>query len=355
MKRRTFLAGAGVATGLGLSTPAYAQKRYRWKLVSTWTPNLPILQDAAVLFADRVEKASGKRLRIKVFGAGELIPALGVFDAVSSGSIEMGVSSPYYWAGKAAAAPLFATRPFGLPAQQHRAWIRADGIKLWRSLYADFNLVPFPFGDTGPQMAGWFNKEIRTTADLKGLKMRIPGIAAQVMAEAGSNVVLMPGGEIYTALERNTIDATEWVSPFLDERMGLYRAAKYYYSPGWHEPCSTLELMINKAKWEKLPNDLRAIVESVAREVDAWTLARFEQENGPALARLLEKHKVELRSLPAPVLKKLMQITKDVIAGMAASDPMAKKVETSYSRFRASARAWSDIGEYAMAQALRLK
>jgi TRAP-type mannitol/chloroaromatic compound transport system substrate-binding protein len=354
MKRRSFLTGASIATGVTLTTPAYAQKRHRWKLVSTWTPNLPILQDAAELFAHRVEEASDRRLRIKVFGAGELIPALGVFDAVSSGSIEMGVSSPYYWAGKVTASPLFATRPFGLPAQQHRAWILADGLKLWRDLYANFNLIPFPFGDTGPQMAGWFNKEIHSSDDLKGLKMRIPGIAAKVMAEAGSNVVLMPGGEIYTALERNTIDATEWVSPFLDERMGLYRAAKYYYSPGWHEPCSTLELMINKSKWEKLPKDLQVIVSSVAKEIDAWTLARFEQENGPALKRLVETHNVELRSLPAPVLKKLLQISSDVIATISASDPTAKKVEESYSKFRKSARAWSDIGEYAMAQALRL-
>ncbi len=352
----TSLAGAlagGAAASIRPKT-ALAAKTYKLRLTTSWSPKMPILQDAADRFSEHVKLASDGRVRIKVFAGGELIPPLEVFGAVSSGTIDMGISASYYWSGKTNAAPFFAAIPFGFTAQQLTAWLTAGGgQELWEELYAGFNLVPMSIGNSGMQMAGWFKQEINSVEDLKGLKMRIPGIGGQVMARCGTNVVLMPGGELYTALERGTIDATEWISPFHDERLGLYRAAKYYYYPGWHEPSANLELIVHKQSWAKLPNDIQQIIRSASAATGVWVISRSEAENGPALSRLTKEHGVQLRPLPAPVLHTLRKHSTEVVQELASKDAFSTKVYESYEKFRKELAGWSRIGEYAFADSLQ--
>ncbi len=296
MQRRKFIrniTGAGIATAAAAAAPAvHARKRFNWKLVTTWPPNFPIFQEGVEKFAREVRSMSGGQLNINVFAGGQLVPPLGVFDAVSQGTaVQMGHGAAYYWIGKIPAAAFFTAVPFGMNAQGMNAWYYGgNGLNLWREVYKPHNLVPFPMGNTGVQMGGWFRKEINNIKDLKGLKMRIPGLGGKVMAKAGVNAINIAGGEIYTALERGTIEATEWVGPYHDLRLGLYRAARYYYSPGWHEPGPTLELTINRKAWQSLPKDLQMIIENAAAASNVWMLSQFEARNLEALHTLKNKY-----------------------------------------------------------------
>jgi TRAP-type mannitol/chloroaromatic compound transport system substrate-binding protein len=327
-------------------------KTYNWKMVTTWPPNFPIFQEGVERFAQDVKTLSGGRLNIKVYAGGELVPPLQTFDAVSQGTVEMGHGAAYYWAGKIPAGQFFTAVPFGMNAQGMNAWINAGGgLKLWRDLYAPHNLVPFPMGNTGVQMGGWFNKKIESVDDLKGLKMRIPGLGGKVFAKAGGTPVLMAGGEIYTALDRGTIDATEWVGPFHDERLGLYRAAKYYYYPGWHEPGPVLELTVNKAAWESLDTQLQKAVETAAAATDAWMLNQFEAKNLEALQRLKNEHHVQVLPFPDDVMAALHNMTKEVLEEEAAKDADFKRIYETYKAFAADNDAWSELSEAAYQKA----
>ena len=365
MSRRKFIkniAGAGAALTTGalatgaLTRPAHAaKKRFMWKLVTTWPPNFPIFQEGVQRFAKEVKKISDGRLTIQVFAGGQLIPPLQTFDAVSQGTVQMGHGAAYYWAGKVPAAQFFTAVPFGLNAQGMNAWFYyGGGLELWREIYKPFGLTPFPMGNTGVQMGGWFRKKIEKISDLKGLKMRIPGLGGKVMAKAGVNPVLMAGGEIYTALERGTIDATEWVGPYHDLRLGLYRAAKYYYYPGWHEPGPTLELIINSKAWASLPRDLQLIVKTSAIASNLLMLSEFEAKNLEALRTLETKYNVKTREFPAEVIKTLHQYTTTTLNELAAKDKQFRKVYDAYEAFRSSNDAWNSISEAAYARARKL-
>ncbi len=324
------------------------QKNYRWKMVTTWRPHFPVLGEGADKLAKWIDEMSNGRLKISVYGSGELIPALGVFDAVSSGTVEMGHGASYYWAGKVPAAQFFASVPFGLNAQSMNSWLYSGGgLKLWEEVYKPFNLKPFPAGNTGVQMGGWFNKEINSLEDLKGLKMRIPGLGGKVLAKAGGNSILVAGGEIYTNLDRGVIDATEWVGPFHDLKMGFYKAAKYYYYPGWHEPGTTLELIINTEAWASLPPDLQAIVEAATYKANIWMISEFEAKNNAHLQTLLKKHKVQLRRFPDSVLGGLKKLSDEVLEEMAADDPVSKKVYESFKKFQKNISTWNQMSESA--------
>jgi len=332
-----------------------SSKVYNWKMVTTWPPNFPVFQEGVERFAADVKQMTNGRLNIKVYAGNELVPPLGTFDAVSQGTVELGHGAAYYWAGKVPAAQFFTAVPFGLNAQGMNAWLYGGGgLALWRDLYAKFSLVPFPMGNTGVQMGGWFNKKIDSISDLKGLKMRIPGLGGKVFAKAGGTPVLLPGGEIYTALERGTIDATEWVGPFHDERLGLYRAAKYYYYPGWHEPGPVLELIANKNAWEGLAPDLQKAIEDAAAASNVWMLSQFEAKNLAALKRLKEEHKVQVLPFPDDVLKQLKAYTKEVLDEQAASDPEFKKVYEAYEAFSKDNDAWNALSEAAYHKARNL-
>lgn len=323
-------------------------KTYNWKMVTTWPPGFPVLQEGAERFAKNIKAMSNGRLNIKVYAGGELIPALQTFDAVSQGTVEMGHGSAYYWAGKVPEAQFFSTVPFGMTARGMNAWLyHGGGLELWREVYKPFHVVPFPLGNTGVQMGGWFNKEINSLADIKGLKMRIPGLGGKVFAKAGGNPVLLAGAEVYTALERNTIDATEWIGPFHDQRLGLNRAAQHYYYPGWHEPGSVLELTVNQRAWDSLPADLQAIISNAAMAENVQMLSEMEEKNLSALQELKDRPEVQLHRFPDDVLATLKTLTDETLAEEAASDPKFKQVYDAYEAFRKKDDAWSDISEKA--------
>ena len=355
MKRREFLKKSGMAAATAAAATAMAapsalakEKKYRWKMVTTWPPNLPILQTGAVRFAKRVEEASGGRIKIQVFAGGELVPPLGVFDAVSDGTVEVGSGASYYWAGKVPAGQWFSAVPFGFNPQGINAWFYGgDGLKLWEEVYAPFNVVPRPQGNTGVQMGGWFRKEMNTIDDYKGLKMRIPGLGGKVVAKAGGTVVLLPGGEIFTSLERGVIDATEWVGPMHDLRMGFYKAAKYYYYPGWHEPGTCLEVIFNKKAYDSLPKDLQAVIDAVAAETNIWSLSAFEAGNGAALQKLISEHNVNLVRFPDKMLGELRKLAEETLEEEANKDAASRKVHEAYKKFKAQVGVWGSVSENA--------
>jgi TRAP-type mannitol/chloroaromatic compound transport system substrate-binding protein len=323
-------------------------KIYNWKMVTAWPPGFPVLQEGAERFAKNIHDMSNGRLNIKVYAGGELIPALQTFDAVSQGTVEMGHGSAYYWAGKVPEAQFFSTVPFGMTARGMNAWLyHGGGLELWREVYKPFHVIPFPVGNTGVQMGGWFNKEINSLADIKGLKMRIPGLGGKVFAKAGGNPVLLAGSEVYTALERNTIDATEWVGPFHDQRLGLYSAAKHYYYPGWHEPGTVLELTVNERAWNSLPADLQAIIKNAAMAENLQMFAEMEEKNLSALQELKDRPGIQLHRFPDDVLAKLKTLTDETLAEEAANDPKFKHVYDAYQAFRKNDDAWSDVSEKA--------
>lgn len=348
MKRRELirnLAGGVAVGGLGAlaackpkaetGAAAGPGKRYDWKMYTTWPKNFPGLGTGANRVAELITKMSAGRLKVTVYGAGERVPALEVFDAVSRGSAQMGHSGSYYWKGKTEAAPFFTSLPFGLTAWEMGAWLQyGGGMELWRELYAPFDLVPFEAGNTGTQMGGWFRKPIRSLADLRGLKMRIPGMGGEVLARLGVTTVNIPGGELFTALQSGTIDATEWVGPYNDLAFGLHKAAKYYYYPGWHEPGSCLECIVHKPAYEELPEDLKAIVSTACAAVSHDMLAEMTARNQAAMRTLVKDHGVEVLPFPDDVLQALRAQSEKRVAEFAGRDALTRKIHDSYKAFR---------------------
>jgi TRAP-type mannitol/chloroaromatic compound transport system substrate-binding protein len=321
-------------------------------MVTTWPKNFPGMGTGANKLAELIGQMSGGRIEVKVYGAGELVPAFEIFDAVSRGTAEMGHGAAYYWKGKSEAAQFFASVPFGLTAQEMNGWLYyGGGMELWTELYAEFGLVPAAAANTGVQMGGWFNKEINSVDDLKGLKMRIPGLGGEVLRRAGGTPVSLPGGEIFTSLQSGNIDATEWVGPYNDLAFGLYKAAKYYYYPGWHEPGTTLESFVNKEVFDALPDDLQAIVLNACKVANQDVLAEYTARNPAALQTLLTEYGVELRKFPEDVLLALRKLSNEVVAEIAEKDAFSRKTFASYQKFLTSSKEWSAISELAYLQA----
>ena len=321
-------------------------KTYKWRLVTSWPKNYPGLGMAPEKIANLVEEMSNGQMQITVYGAGEQVPAFGVFDAVSSGSHQMGHSGGYFWKGKVPAAQFFTSVPFGLTADEINAWVnRGGGLELWREIYEPFNIYPIPAGNTGTQMFGWFNKEINSLEDVKGLKMRIPGIGGEVLKEAGGIPVTLPGGELFTALQTGVIDATEWVGPYNDLTFGFHQAAKYYYYPGWHEPGPMLELLINMDAWNSLPKHLQVIIETATKAVNQDTLDEYLARNNQALNELIEVHGVELRKLPDDVIEEFRVISNEILSDLAKEDDVIGKVYDSYIEFKNNVTEYHKISE----------
>jgi len=355
MKRRDFVGGLAVAAGVAAcggdetagDGPATSRREtFRWNMVTSWPPGLPGLGRGAENLAKRIDRASGGRLKIQVYAGGELVPALEVFDAVRAGTAQMGHDASYYHRGKVPAAQYFTAVPFGLNANEINAWIYyGGGLELWRELYADYGLVPFPAGQTGVQMAGWFNKEINSVEDLAGLKMRIPGLGGEVMQRAGATQVTVPASEIFTSLQTGAIDAAEWVGPYNDLSLGLHKAAKYYYYPGFHEPGPLIECIINEEAWNSLPEDLRAIVEVACQATNLDIQAEYVYGNAQALAELMKEPGFELREFPPDVLELLAQHSSDVINELSARDPWAKRLQDSVMAFMEKSTANQRVSE----------
>jgi TRAP-type mannitol/chloroaromatic compound transport system substrate-binding protein len=362
MKRRAFIAGLAAAGMAGCGKPegegaasARDERTFKWKMVTTWPPAFPGLGTGAESLAALIQDASGGRIEVQVYGAGELVPAFEVFDTVSRGTAQIGHGAGYYWKGKAEAAQFFSATPFGMNAQERNAWMfYGGGEDLWREVYDPFNLVPAAAGNTGVQMGGWFNKEINSLQDLQGLKMRIPGLGGEVLKRAGGTPVNLPGGEIFTALQTGSIDATEWVGPYNDLAFGLHQAARFYYYPGWHEPGTCLEVIFNKDALAELPDDLRTLVLTAARAVNGNMLAEYTARNQQALDTLVNEHGVELRKFPDDVLRRLRALSEEVVEEIADRDPVTRKVVDSQRAFQAQVERWHDVSEFAFFKARRL-
>lgn len=349
MDRRKFLAAGATMAAAPLAAPsvAMAQTSFSWKMTNAYGPGSPFYVEgpgSPTDFCKKVEAMSDGRLKIQHFAAGELIPALEGFDAVRSGAVEMNAANAYFWAGKMPAAQYFTTVPFGMSFAGMNAWLyHGNGMKLWNELYEPLGLTAMPMGNTGTQMTGWFRKPIETVADLDGLKMRIAGLAGKVYAALGVDVKLLPGGEIFPALERGVIDAAEFVGPYQDRRLGLQNAAKYYYTTGWHEPCNVTELLINKAAWDSLPADLQAIVSSAAMACNVESYSWCEATNAAAMRDLVENFGVIAQPLPEAVVAELKAKTEEVLAAGAAADPATAKVHADYMAFMAEYETWADL------------
>lgn len=351
MNRRRFAgtAAAGALATLAAPSISHAQANYRWRMTTTWPAGLPFYQvgpGSAAAFAERVDKMSSGRIKIQVFAAGELLPAFEGFDAVSNGTIELNHGVSYFWSGKTFAAQYFATVPFGMSFMGHYAWLNfGGGNALWEETYRPLNVMPFAAGCSGVQMTGWFKKEIRSLADLKGVKMRIPGLAGRIYSSLGVEVRQLPGGEIFPALERGVIDAAEFVGPFLDARLGLQNAAKNYYASGWHEPSTVSEIVIQRKLWDGLPADLKDIVRAAADATNQEGLFLLEARNADALDTLVAKDKVAVRALPADVVKALRAASGDVLNDAARKDAQTRKVHESFFAFKKKHDKWSEISE----------
>ena len=362
--RRSFLRKAPLAASAALVACGQAQegnapsvqtrKKFKWKMVTTWPKDFPGLGTGANRLAQTIGDMSGGQLKVKVYGAGELVPAMGVFDGVAGGTAEMGHASAYYWKGKHEATQFFSAVPFGLTAQEINGWLSyGGGQELWDELYAGFGLKAFPAGNTGVQMGGWFNREINTLEDFSGLVMRMPGLGGEVLRRLDATVQNLPGGEIFQALKTGAIDATEWVGPYNDLAFGFHQAAKYYYWPGWHEPGTTMEAMINQAAWEALPTDLQHIVRHACQSTNENMLAEFTTRNGVALKTLVEKHGVQLKRFSDDVLTEIGRVARNVVGEIAAKDPLSNSVYASFNAYRSQSVSYTRISEeaYTMARA----
>ena len=359
MRRRRFLqhgSALGVAAGTaaaatiaGAPAVVRAQDTFRWKMTNAYGPGSPFYVEgpgSPTDFCDKVETMSDGRLVIQHFAAGELIPALEGFDAVRSGTVEMNAANAYFWAGKLPAAQYFTTVPFGMTALGMNAWLyHGGGMALWDELYEPLGLKALPLGNTGVQMTGWFKQPIESVDDFKDLKMRIPGLAGKVYAALGVDVKLLPGGEIFPALERGVIDAAEFVGPYQDRRLGLQNAAKYYYTTGWHEPCNVTELLMSKKAWDSLPGDLQEIVRVAAMASNLESHAWCEANNAEALTDLVDNFEVQANVLPSEVVERLREVTETTLAEGAAADPAVQKVHDAFMAFKAEHAKWSTVSE----------
>ena len=335
------------------SGSAHAEKVYRLKLAETWPSNFPIFGEASRNMADMAHKMSNGRLKITIDSKNKHKAPLGVFDMVRSGQYDMGHSASYYWKGKVPNTLYFTTMPFGMTAPEQYAWFyQGGGQELMDKVYSQYNLKSFPGGNTGNQMGGWFQKEINSLDDLQGLKMRIPGFAGEVLAKLGAKPTNIPAGELYTALERRTIDALEWVGPSLDLRMGFHKIAPYYYT-GWHEPGTELQFLVNKRKWDKLPADLQEILRISMRTAAYDMYIQSYDASGENLAKMLTDYpNIKIKSFPQEVTAAMRKANDELLAQKAAEDPLAKEILDSQAQYMKKIRRWTDISDQAYLNSL---
>jgi TRAP-type mannitol/chloroaromatic compound transport system substrate-binding protein len=357
--RRTFLGraalgAAGVAAGAGAACagpgeqggPAVQSRpNVQWRLASSFPRGLDALYGSAERLAATIELLTEGRFRIRPYAAGEVVPPLQVLDAAQQGTVQVGHSPGYYYTGKNEALAFDTCVPFGLTSRQQTAWLyEAGGLELMRDLYSDFGIINFPAGNTGAQMGGWFKREIRSVADLRGLKMRIPGLGGAVMNRLGVTVQVLGGGDIYPALERGVIDATEWVGPYDDEKLGFQKAARFYYYPGWWEPGPSMSFMVNRQAWDRLPKTYQDAFEVAANFAATRTQTIYDTKNPEALQRLVEGG-TQLRRYPDDIMRAAETATRDMLQQSAARDATYRKVLDAFQKFRESSYRWFGTAE----------
>ncbi len=339
--------GAGIiSTGIMTAgiRETLAAPQYTWKMVTPWPAKSMTAQTAEYL-ARSIESMSGQRIQITVHHSGQMVPTAKCFDAVSEGSADIAHGVAYFW-GKPEVFNFFATIPFGLNALETMSWITCGGgQELWDELYGSYNVKPFLAGSPGAQMGGWFNKEIQTIEDFKGIRMRIPGIGGKILARAGGIPRDIAPAKIYEAMKTGELDAAEFIAPKDDMTLQLYKVAKYYYWPGWQEPGAIGECFINKKLYESLPADLQEIIRHAAHSAFVFMLSNYMARNAKALLQLVTEHQVKLKRFPSKVLFQLGKYTQEELHAIANRDPMSKKIFESYSGFRSTAVGWSQIGD----------
>ncbi len=360
MKRRQFLTNASISAVTSATLVSCQSQEQstvqsnilpevKWRMVTSWPKSLETIFGGAETICDRLRDMSGGKFQITPYAAGEIIPALEVMDTVQTGTVECGHTASYYYIGKNPTLAFATCVPFGLMAAQQNAWLyHGGGLEAMQKVYSDFNIINFPAGNTGTQMGGWFKREIKSLADLKGLKMRIPGLGGEVMGKLGVNVQVLPPGEIFLALERGAIDAAEWVGPYDDEKLGLNKAAKYYYYPGWWEPGATLDVLVNKSAWEKLPGEYQNMFKTAAREANINMLAQYNFLNQQALGNILAGD-VKLAAYPQDILKEAQKISFSIYEENASKDAGFKEVYQQWQKFRSGIIRWNQINELSYA------
>lgn len=357
MKRRSFIAGTGMGiAAAALAKPAIAQGVRELKMVTIWPKTLPGLQSGAERVAQSITTLSAGRLQVKVFGAGQLVGAMESFDAVASGVADFYHGSEITWAGKSTTFSYFCNVPFGLTAAEINAWVYfGGGQALWDELSAGFGLKAFLCGNTGAQMGGWFTKELTSSEAFKGLRYRMPGPGGEVLQRLGAVVVTLPAGEIIPSLQSGAIDASEFVGPWLDMALGLHKAAKYYYYPGFHEPGAAISLAVSKKLWDSLGSTERSIIESAAAAENDRSLAEFNANNASSLATLVQDPAIQIRKVDDGILQTLGKLSGEVLADMSRKDDLARRVHESFLKFRTSVVGWGEISERAFLNARALK
>ncbi|MFN4360402.1 MAG: TRAP transporter substrate-binding protein [Hylemonella sp.] len=342
MDRRSLIKHAGIAGVLaaGAAPAVHAQTAIRWRLASSFPKALDTIYGAAEVFSRKVKEMSGGKFEISVHPGGELVPPFGVVDAVQNGTVEMAHTAPYYFFGKDETFALACAIPFGLNSRQMTAWMyEGNGLKLMREFYANYNIVSFPMGNTGAQMGGWYRKQIKTVADMKGLKFRVGGFAGKVVERMGGVPQNIPGGEIYQALEKGTLDAAEWVGPYDDQKLGFYKVAPFYHYPGWWEGGPQLDLYINNKAYDTLSAENKAIVEAAASHAHTVMQAKYDAKNPEALKQLVA-NKTKLVVFPKAVLDLAFKESMALYSEISAKNPNWKKVYTDYSNFRRESNLW---------------
>ncbi len=351
MERRSFLKKASVGFAAGaIAAPAIAQTAaalptIKWRLASSFPKSLDTIFGGAEVVAKRVAAATGGKFQIQVFAGGEIVPPFQVLDAVKDGTVEIGHSASYYYVGKDPTFAIDCAIPFGMNSRQQNAWMmHGGGIELMREFFKDYNIYNIPCGNTGTQMGGWFRKEIKTVADLKGLKMRIAGLAGNVLAKLGVIAQQIPGADIYPALEKGTIDAAEWVGPYDDEKLGFNKVAKYYYYPAWWEGGPQITMYVNQKQWDSLPKEYQAILESACAEATADMLAKYDNKNPPALKRLMAGG-TQLRPFTNDIMAACYKAANEFYEETAAKNAKFKKIYEPWKKFRDEQVQWFSIAE----------
>jgi TRAP-type mannitol/chloroaromatic compound transport system substrate-binding protein len=345
LEKPTRRAALGLTVG-ALAAPALAraQDRLRWRLVTSWPKGRAGPGVSAKRIADRINAMAGGRLQVDLFGAGEIVPALAVLDAVSNGTVEMGHTAALYWQGKIPAAGFFTTVPFGLGPVEHEAWIELrDGQTLWDELYRPYGVRAFLAGNTGPSMGGWFRRRLEGPDDLKGLRIRVQGLGAEVFRRLGAVPLTVSAGDLLPALERGAIDAAEFLAPAPDFETGLQKHAPYYYAPGFNKPNGASELMVSASAWDRLPEDLRAIVREAARAEHTLGLADAHERNASALTEILGRHQVTLEAFPRSILDAARKASAELIAEIADTSAIARRIVESYAAALSDMRSWSAL------------
>jgi TRAP-type mannitol/chloroaromatic compound transport system substrate-binding protein len=359
-QRRRLLGAAAVASTAGVLASCRIRRAddvkagsalplVRWRMATSWPHSLDTIFGGAETISRRVREMSAGRFLIQPFAAGELVPGLEVLEAVQNGSVECGHTASYYYLGKNPALAFGTAVPFGLTAQQQNAWLYAGGgLEAIDRLYSDFGVRSFPAGNTGAQMGGWFKRPLEGLASLQGLKMRIPGLGGKVMAALGVNVQVLPGGEIFLALDRGAIDAAEWTGPYDDEKLGLNKAARYYYYPGWWEPGPTLTALVNLQAWRRLPSEYQAMFAAASQEANGLMLSRYDALNATVLQRLI-KGGTQLKFYGEPILQAAREATDQILAD-SAKDATFKRVYEQWRIFRQDVFAWNRVNEFSYAR-----